>query len=244
MRDRAALGPADIADAYMGWWALAGVDSAVSEIPYHWLKPAIASAPAALPSSIVPAAVAQGQRWPDQLDAFIAHLANGEGEPERAWGSVVPPAGPQNAPLMVVSDVPDTDDVDAGMLLAGEAGKLFDAMLAAMGLNRQGDYGASLCAARPLGGLWRAGEQASLAARMRHHIGLVAPGKLLILGDRTAQLLLDAENRVGDGGLRFVNHDGVKVEAGAISHPRMLLRRPADKAECWRVMQYLIGDGH
>lgn len=246
MRDWAASGTTDIVEAYGGWWALAGVDCAVAEAPVDWLKPVVALSRSAAPSPVplsTPAVPAQ--RWPCDLGAFVAHLAEGGSEPERGWGPrVVLPTGEAGAPLMIVGDVPDPEDMDAGALFAGDAGKLLDAMLAAMGLPRERAYVASLCAARPPGGMWRDEDGAVLAARMRHHIGLVSPRKLLILGDRTAAMLLDAATPLGDGTLRCVNLDAGKVDAGAILHPRMLLRRPAAKAECWRVMQYLIGDGH
>lgn len=247
MRDWAASGSADIVEAYTGWWALAGIDCAMGEEPVDWLKPAAspAQAPVTIFSAASAPAAAPVQRWPAELRAFARQLAEGQAEPERAWGSrTIAPLGETGAPLMIVSDLPDPEDMEADALLSGETGKLFDAMLTAVGLDRSRVYISSLCAARPPGGLWRDEDGSFLSARMRHHIGLVAPRKLLILGDRTAPLLLDAASSVGNGPLRCVNLDAGKVEAGAIAHPRMLLKRPAGKAECWRVMQYLIGDGH
>jgi DNA polymerase len=81
-----------------------------------------------------------------------------------------------------------------------------------------------------------AADLATVATRLRTHVALASPQRLLLLGDRTIRALSpSAENS-----LQFFNHDGGTVPAFATFHPRLLLGQPAAKAECWRVLQRLI----
>lgn len=229
----------------MSWWATAGVDSAVSEAPVNWLRlaarPAPVSAPAATPGSMpVPDPTST---YPDNLDAFHAWLRDTPSLPDAAWvGPRVLPTGAQGAGLMVICDVPDQEDLNAQALLSGEAGQLFDAMMAAIGQKRDALYIASLAVTRPAGGLLDDGTAAALASRMRYHIGLVAPRRLLVLGDKTAKALLPTPQGERTKSLRSFNHDGGTVPAIASFHPRLLLRQPAAKAESWRSLKHLLED--
>jgi DNA polymerase len=113
---------------------------------------------------------------------------------------------------------------------------LFDAMLRAIGLSRAQVHITSLFLSRPPGGMVEAADLATVAARLRTHVALASPQRLLLLGDRTIRALSpSAENS-----LQFFNHDGGTVPAFATFHPRLLLGQPAAKAECWRVLQRLI----
>lgn len=222
------------ADAYLAWWSLAGVDCAVGETAVDWLRPARAQPQT---TRVVPAPPAA----PRDLAAFQAWLASDADQPEARWpGARLMPSGTAGASLMVVTDMPDPADVQAGGLLAGQAGQLFDAMLRAIGLSRADIMLASLALARPPGGMMDVADADRLAARMRTHVALAAPRRLLLLGDRTIRAL----GPIGDGdsrhALRPFNHDGGTVPAIATFHPRLLLQQPAAKAECWRALQCLI----
>ena len=146
------------------------------------------------------------------------------------------PAGPVNAPLMVITDMPDPADIAVGTLLSDRAGQLFDAMLQAIGLKRQDVHLASLFLSRPPGAMVEASDLALAAARIRTYVMLASPQRILLLGDRTIRALLPTT----DSGLRIFNHDGGTLPAFATFHPRLLLGQPAAKAECWRVLQGLV----
>jgi DNA polymerase len=174
---------------------------------------------------------------PQSLEAYRTWLAEDASQPERRWpGAVILPDGPTHAPLMVITDMPDPADMSAGRLLADRAGQLFDAMLRAIGLSRAQVHITSLFLSRPPGGMVEAADLATVATRLRTHVALASPQRLLLLGDRTIRALSpSAENS-----LQFFNHDGGTVPAFATFHPRLLLGQPAAKAECWRVLQRLI----
>lgn len=234
MQDNAALS----ADAYLAWWQLAGVESAVAEAPCNWLRPASAAVSAphsmSLPDPAPPAK-------PQDLQAFHSWLESESSHPERRWTTrPIYPAGAVDSPLMIVTDMPDPADVEAGALLSDRAGALFDAMLRAIGHDRSQIYFASLFFARPPGGMVEAADLATAAARMRTQIHLARPRRLLLLGDRTARALMPADPAVPANSLRNFNHDGGTVPAVATFHPRLLLSQPAAKVECWRALQSLI----
>lgn len=234
-------------DAYMAWWALAGVDSAVGEAPVNWLRPVVRPAQP-VDQPFQPARLPEPEK-PKTLDAFLDWLATDSAQPERRWpGTPILPAGPEQASLMVVTDMPDIADAQAGHLFADKAGTLFDAMLCAIGLQRDAIYLASLFAVRPAGGMVEASDLDQAAERMRLLIHLAGPRRLLFLGDRTARILLpnnDTANDAGDlAGLRPFNHQGGTMPAIATFHPRLLLSQPAAKKECWRALQSLIEETH
>jgi uracil-DNA glycosylase len=231
-------GPATAAESLLAWWALAGVDHAVSEVPVNWLRPVVTpSAARSAPEAIREAPL------PDTLDRFHAWLASDKTLHEARWSSHrVLPAGPQNAPVMIICDLPDAGDAEAGALLSGDAGLLFDAMLAAIGLTRQDIYLASLSITRAPGGMLHDQDMEILGTRMRHQIALASPQRILLLGDKTNRALLTAGLPPRANGLLSVNHPGGIVPAIASRHPRSLLRFPEEKANCWRALQYLIED--
>lgn len=238
LQDNAALA----ADAYMAWWAHAGVEGATGETPVNWLRPAPSAAPQNPPS---PQAVAAQTQKPRTLESFQHWLATDPAQPERRWpGAPILPTGPAGAAVMVVTDLPDPADMNAGTLLSDRAGQLFDAMLGAIGLGRDAVYLASLFTARPPGGMVEAADLETAADRMRSHVALAAPRRLLLLGDRTIRALLPtngAPDAATTGvGLPGFNHEGGIVPAVATFHPRLLLTQPTAKAECWRALQSLI----
>ena len=230
---------AGAANAYLAWWDMAGVDGATAETAVNWLRPA-----AAMPSAPSTPSTATVKK-PASLQEFTEWLAQDPGQPERRWsGAPLLPQGQAGSPLMVITDMPDQADMDAGTLLADRAGRLFDAMLSAVGLSRENVYIASLFCARPPGGMVEAVDLNAAADRMRTHVSLAVPGRLLLLGDRTIRTFLPVQDRQGAESLHFFNHDGGTVPALATFHPRLLLGQPAAKAECWRTLQRLIEDMH
>lgn len=237
MQDNVALA----ADAYLAWWQLAGVDSAVTEAPVDWLRPAPAVVSGASAHAVQASAPALVPARPKDLPAFHLWLESDSAHPERRWPArAIYPSGMADAPLMIITDMPDPADVDAGALLADRAGALFDAMLRAIGLDRAQVYVASLFFARPPGGMVEASDLISAADRMRTHVHLARPRRLLLLGDRTIRALMPTDGAAPANSLRDFNHEGGIVPAVATFHPRLLLGQPAAKAECWRALQSLI----
>ncbi|MEG8054030.1 uracil-DNA glycosylase family protein [Sphingomonas aerolata] len=80
-----------------------------------------------------------------------------------------------------------------------------------------------------------------LAEIAKHHIELVAPKRLLLLGNAASRAILGMELQAARGRLHGISH---KVgEAGVVAsfHPRFLIEKPAAKAEAWKDLQMLMG---
>ncbi len=140
---------------------------------------------------------------------------------------------------MIVSDLPDAEDLASGQLFAGPIGALFDAMLAAIGHQRDGLRIASIAATRPPGGQWDADAGQRLRALALHNIAISNPRAVLLLGQSTCQLLTGDDVPADGDGLRNINHYGVTTAAVAIHHPRLLLNRAALKRGAWTALKCL-----
>jgi DNA polymerase len=231
----------------IGWWREAGVDTLVDDEPRNWLAPAL-ERPAAAPQPemrarvTAPAPPPVSAPLPETLDALLAWMRESADAPEARWGRTrLLPAGNAQADLMILIDAPDRGDAETGMLLSGALGALFDKMLAAIGRDRSSIWLASFATIRPVG---RVPEDAfkRLTAIARHHISLVAPKRLLIMGDLPSRALLGTEVMQARGELRPLNQGETTVHAVATFHPRLLDERPNYKAQAWKDLQLLMKD--
>ena len=232
----------DVVASALGWWADAGVDTLADEDVRDWLAVPLRPQPVAATASVASGpSVAAPVGLPDTLEALHALLATGAYAPSPAPPRLrVSPAGDPAADLMIVADMPDPGDAEAGQLFAGETAALFDAMLAAIGLDRARIYVTPFLPARAAGRIDPKQGQA-LAALMRRHISLAAPRAMILFGDSVAHCLLGPDALINRGGIRSVNHDGGIVPAIATFHPRHLRRMPALKAATWADMRLLLG---
>ncbi|WP_221230960.1 uracil-DNA glycosylase [Sphingobium subterraneum] len=219
----------------MAWWSLAGVDAAVADEPRDWLRP--------LPRPVPPLAVAvpSASALPTTLDAFHAYLAQSPDITEARWpGRRVLPSGSPTPRLMVIVDVPDAGDGDSTALLQNDNRQLVDGMVRAIGIQSADVYFCSLGLVRPAGGTIDPVTLSPLVTRMRHHMALIAPKSVLILGDRTSRALAPSDGVSASRFLPLVNHDAGTVPGVATCHPGLMLHQPAAKAECWHMLQQLM----
>ncbi|GAA0338096.1 hypothetical protein GCM10009087_55720 [Sphingomonas oligophenolica] len=231
------------------WWREAGVDTLVDEAPRNWLA-AVEPAKAAPRPGAAPAAVAEIAPLPNTLAAFEAWRL-GPDAPEAAWpGTPIAAQGDPTGDVMILIDLPEREDTDSGVLMSGAVGRLFDRMLAAIGRDRASVYLAPVCATRPVAGRISPEIEDRLNEIARHHVMLVQPKRLLLLGNAPSRALLGTDAARARGSLHGINLSGRKEAAGANDvvtqavasfHPRFLLERPAAKAEAWKDLQMLIG---
>ncbi|THD36655.1 MAG: uracil-DNA glycosylase [Sphingomonas sp.] len=227
---------ASVASA-LEWWRDAGVDCEIDDGPRDWL--ARMPSPDKLPAAVREAPV-EAIKLPETLAEFAAWRA--VSGPEAGWpGQALATQGDAASGLMIVADMPDREDDAAGALLSGSAGRLFDAMLAAIGRDRQSIYLTALSVKRPPAG--RASDETveQLATLIRHHLSLAAPKRVLALGNAASRALTGMDVADARGSLRVIKHDGGTSEVVASFHPRFLLERPAAKADAWRDLKMLIG---
>lgn len=210
------------------WWRDAGVETLQEDEARDWLaRPA--------PVQVAQAAVTspQPEVLPDTLAAFTA-WRTGDTVPEAGWLTPrIAPSGPAGAPLVVLTDMPESDD-QSEILGDSPAGKLFSRMLTAAGVARDSVYFVSLAVARPLAGRIPPDQEARLIEIARHHLKLLQPAKLLILGQTASRAIAETNDGPPANGLIDVNHFGGNTQAVASLHPRFLLERPAAKSEAWK----------
>jgi DNA polymerase len=236
MADIATVIPAPEAASLMGWWHEMGVDTLIDENPVPWLDRARAKAPLASE----PARPVEF-RMPSTLPAFTRWLMDSPDIPDAGPpGRRVAVSGNPEASLMVMVDMPELGDADAGHLLSGDVGELFDRMLAALKLDRESVYIAALCPGRVPTGLVPAGSEPKLAEIARHHIALAGPKQLWLMGSAVSRAILGMELAQARGTLHKFNHENGSVEAVVSFSPRFLLQSPRRKADAWADMQMLI----
>jgi DNA polymerase len=178
---------------------------------------------------------------PATLEEFAAWRL-GPAAPEAGWpGQALGTQGDVASGLMIVVDMPDREDDAAGSLLSGNAGALFDRMLAAIGRDRQSIYLAALAVKRPPAGRVREDVGRKLEALIRHHLSLARPKRVLVLGNAASRAITGLDVAHARASLREVNHDGGTSEIVASFHPRFLLEKPAAKADAWKDLRVLIG---
>jgi DNA polymerase len=245
------MSPADAASV-LQWWSDAGVDVLIDEEPHDWLRPqakAAAPVPAAEPGRAPPSARAPApapapvaaEDFPGQLDLFQAWLQTHERLPFASPSAPrVCPSGDPASGLMIVADMPSTEDCGSGTLISGEAGRLFDRMLAAIGRDRGSIYLAALSCLRSPDGRLATEPAKACATLARHHIGLAQPKAVLLFGDAVSKAMLGMPMAQARGRWHeIVTHAG-PVKALVTLPPSLLLTNPAHKALAWADLQMLI----
>ena len=145
--------------------------------------------------------------------------------------------GNPQARIMLVGEAPGADEDRTGLPFSGRAGRLLDAMLAAIGLDRSSAYLAYVVPWRPPGNQTPSplvmGQCLPFITRQ---IKLASPDILVCIGGSTAQALL----KLRDGILQTRGkwHDyacGTKtIQAIAMLHPDHLLLHPKQKRLAWK----------
>jgi len=219
----------------LSWWQLAGVDITVDDAPRQWLR--VPEAPNREAARLTPAP--SPQTLPATLEGLVSWLNSAENFP--SLGAQRPaPSGTLAGGLMLLTDMPDADDGVTGTLLAGTAGRLLDAMLAAIGRDRASIYLAPLAPGRPAIGRIGPELEGELGRIARHHIALVRPRAVLTLGDATTRALTGVNLAQARGSIHPINLDGGTIPLIATFHPRFLLQQPARKADAWADLRMLV----
>lgn len=222
------------AASVLQWWADAGVDVLVDDSPRDWLRPQARAAAAA------PVAEPRSDSLPDRLDLFEAWLAESATLPYASPSAPrVGPSGNAEAGLMILTDMPTAEDGEAGTLLSGEAGRLFDRMMAAIGRDRSSLYLASLSSLRSPDGRFTARTAAECAVLARHQVGLARPRALLLFGDACSKALLGRPMAQARGAWHELDTPHGPVRTLVTIPPSYLLDQPSAKALAWADLQRL-----
>lgn len=141
--------------------------------------------------------------------------------------------GPHDADWMVIGEAPGEHEDKQGQPFVGQAGKLLDNMLHAIGLNRtQNVYIANILKCRPPGNRNpHPDEIAYCTPYLQRQIALLKPKCILLMGRFAAQTLLNTDISISK--LRGQIHLYENVPAIVTYHPAYLLRSPQEKSKAW-----------
>jgi len=128
-----------------------------------------------------------------------------------------------------------------GEPFVGRAGKLLNAMLAAIDLRREEVYIANILKCRPPRNRDpRPEEKAQCMPYLERQIRLVAPRIVLAMGRVAAQALLQSDTPIGR--LRGQRHElpGLGIPVVVTYHPAYLLRAPHEKRKAWQDLLFAV----
>jgi uracil-DNA glycosylase len=246
MEQQGQIAASRMIESLTGWWELAGVDAAVGEMSVNWLvldeqaettpnlpPPVVASKEMAPVTPDKPAV-----QWPSDIDSLKSMIAAGAALPGNDFGTrYVAPVGPASCHVMVISDLPDQDELSARALGSGATGALLGRMLAAIGIDLPHCYWTALATTIPPTAEVPENALQNLADFARHQMALVKPKSVILLGSSACKALLGEELMKARAELRNINHDGSNMAVLTTFHPRTLIARPAMKAQAWKDLQ-------
>jgi uracil-DNA glycosylase family 4 len=215
-------------------WRLRGRPAAAS--PAVGVPRGDGSATPAPPAEAAP--VGQGDRaahiaaldWTQFADDVAACTACGLC---RGRQRAVPGVGDVAADWLFIGEAPGSEEDAKGEPFVGQAGRLLDSMLAALGLDRRDNvYIANVLKCRPPNN--RAPEPAEVEAcrpYLERQIDLIQPGIIVALGKSAASMLLATDASISSLRGRIHRHRGIPLVV--TYHPAYLLRTLPDKAKSW-----------
>jgi len=219
-------------------------DAAVVETPGADRRDAVQEAAvetsvrAPAPSVSAPVSAANGDRaaaiaamdWPSLKAAVAECRACGLCQARK---QAVLGVGDVAADWLFVGEGPGAEEDERGEPFVGQAGKLLDAMLDAIDLQRGKDvYIGNAVKCRPPNNRTPEPEEtATCWPYLQRQIALIQPKLIVALGRPAAQTLLQAEVKIGAARGRLHDYQGIPVIV--TYHPAYLLRNLTDKALAW-----------
>jgi len=141
--------------------------------------------------------------------------------------------GDESADWMIVGEAPGAEEDARGEPFVGQAGRLLDNMLAAIGLARgENVYIANVLKCRPPGNRNpEAAEVAQCSSLLARQIQLVQPKLIIAMGRFAAQTLLNSDASIASMRGKLYRYQGVATIV--TYHPAYLLRSLPEKAKAW-----------
>jgi DNA polymerase len=141
---------------------------------------------------------------------------------------------------MIVGEAPGAEEDARGEPFVGQAGRLLNNMLAAVGVARDQVYIANVLKCRPPGNRNpEPTEVAQCSPYLHQQIALLRPQLILVLGRFAAQSLLETDASIASlrGRVLRVKSGDTTIPAVVSYHPAYLLRNLPDKAKSWADLQ-------
>ena len=169
--------------------------------------------------------------WSELQDAVRActKCALHKGRTQTVFG-----VGSQTADLLIIGEAPGAEEDRQGEPFVGRAGRLLNAMLAAIHLAREDVYIANILKCRPPNNRDpRTDEQATCTPYLQRQIELLRPRVILALGRIAAQWLLRTDAPIGRLRGRTFEYGAAATPLVVSYHPAYLLRSPLQKSKSW-----------
>lgn len=170
---------------------------------------------------------------PQSLEGLENHLKDCSRCPlSERRKNVVFGEGSPTANLLFVGEGPGAEEDRSGRPFVGQAGRLLDGMIAALGLDRRQVYIANVVKCRPPGNRDpQLGEMAECSAFLHQQIDLIRPYVIVALGRISARHLTGSAGTMGSLRGRWAKFRGIALMP--TYHPAYLLRSPLEKSKAW-----------
>jgi len=146
--------------------------------------------------------------------------------------------GNRHAEWLVIGEAPGKDEDLQGEPFVGRAGQLLNAMLLAVGLQREQAYIANILKCRPPNNRDpQAEEVVCCEPYLARQIALIQPKIILAVGRIAAQNLLKTDTPIGKLRGTVHHYAATGIPVVATYHPAYLLRSPLDKRKAWKDLQ-------
>jgi uracil-DNA glycosylase len=141
--------------------------------------------------------------------------------------------GDENADWMLIGEAPGAEEDRLGDPFVGQAGKLLDNMLAAIGLSRSENvYIANVLKCRPPGNRNPEPQEVEQCTPfLKQQISLIQPKLIIAMGRFAAQTLLASDASIASLRGKVYRYEGVPLIV--TYHPAYLLRNLPDKSKAW-----------
>jgi uracil-DNA glycosylase family 4 len=198
-----------------------------------------------LQSPVPPDAACSGEPLAagDSLDSLEALARSADGcqlcRLSEKRHTVVFGEGDPRARVMFIGEGPGADEDRSGRPFVGQAGKLLDGMIFAMGFDRGEVYIANVVKCRPPGNRDpKEDEVASCAPYLDRQIDLIQPAVLVALGKPASHRLTGTTKPMGAMRGRWSTYRSIPLMP--VFHPAYLLRNPNAKREVWNDLKMVM----
>ncbi|MCE2945534.1 MAG: uracil-DNA glycosylase family protein [bacterium] len=229
------------------WRLRDGAAQLVQGVPVAAVAPAVAAPASAPPAAPVAPTVATAPTLP--RDAAIMQMDWPQLEQAVAGCTACPLAGTRNctvfgvgdrrASWLFVGEGPGAEEDERGEPFVGQAGRLLDNMLAALGMRRGDDvYVANIVKCRPPGNrVPAAAEVAACETYLHRQIQLLQPKVIVALGKTAAVTLLGKEQSIASMRGKVFRYRDTPLMV--TYHPAYLLRTLPDKIKAWEDLCFI-----
>ena len=161
--------------------------------------------------------------------AFNHPLRNG------ATNVVMPNIAEKPNGLLIITDIPSTEDDLSGNILSGIAGEMTDKMLSAINMSRESVSIVPLIFWRTPGGRTPSQEELNLVRPFIDKIiEMLKPNVILTFGTLAAK-------EIGQTNLTSMHGNEIKTDSGytvvPVYHPNYLILKPSAKRDVWNALQ-------